>query len=117
MAVDVTSVVVRVQDIGDDEVESLALLFKLLSDANRLRIVALLMQGERCVCDIEAATRLQQNLVSHHLRVLRDANLIGCRRDGRWAYYRINRAELERVHPCVSMLFNPDHLSDARAAC
>ncbi len=112
-----TSVVVRAQDVGDDQAESLAPWFKLLSDANRLRIFALLLQGERCVCDIEVATRLQQNLVSHHLRVLRDANLIGCRRDGRWAYYHINRAELERVHLCVSMLFNPEHLGDARAAC
>jgi ArsR family transcriptional regulator len=90
---------------------------KLIADPNRLRIILLLTQGERCVCDIESGLGLRQNLISHHLSVLRRAGLIMDRRDGRWVYYRLkpealnqnvrslcgvldtSRAE-QRAHPC-----------------
>ncbi|HZU12112.1 MAG TPA: metalloregulator ArsR/SmtB family transcription factor [Chloroflexota bacterium] len=52
-------------------------------------ILALLAHGERCVCDIEAALALPQNLVSHHLAALRRGGLLSDRRAGRWVYYRL----------------------------
>lgn len=62
---------------------------QLLAEPNRLRILALLAHGERCVCDIEAALALPQNLVSHHLKVLKRRGLLQDRRSGRWVYYRL----------------------------
>ena len=47
--------------------EGLPAFLKLLAEPNRLRILMLLARGEQCVCDIEAALDLPQNLVSHHL--------------------------------------------------
>lgn len=92
-------------------------LLKLLGEPSRLRIFALLTQGERCVCDIEATMMMPQNLVSHHLRVLREAGLIEARREGRWAYYRINKAHLSEVYPMLCRLFDPSKVRDTRAAC
>ena len=92
-------------------------LLKLLSDYNRLKIFALLAQGERCVCDIEQEVNLAQNLVSHHLRVLREAKLIQSRRDSRWVYYSVNTAELATVYPALCALFNPACISQSKAAC
>ena len=92
-------------------------LLKLLSDYNRLKIFALLAQGERCVCDIEREVNLAQNLVSHHLRVLREARLIKARRDSRWVYYSVNTAELANVYPALCALFNPACISQTKAAC
>ncbi|MCL6509975.1 MAG: metalloregulator ArsR/SmtB family transcription factor [Anaerolineae bacterium] len=92
-------------------------LIKLLGEPNRLRIFALLTRGERCVCDIESAMAMPQNLVSHHLRVLREADLIEVRRDGRWAYYRVNKAYWARVYPALCRLFDPEQMSDAPARC
>jgi ArsR family transcriptional regulator len=92
-------------------------LLKVLSEPNRLRIFALLTQGECCVCDIESAVAMPQNLVSHHLRALRQAELIEVRRDGRWAYYRVNKVHLSRVYPSLCSLFDPKAMSDARAEC
>jgi ArsR family transcriptional regulator len=63
--------------------------FKALADENRLRILGMLLDGERCVCDLTAALETGQSLLSHHLRTLKDAGFVKDRRDGRWAYYSI----------------------------
>ena len=116
MGIDVTANVIPINEIASTSID-VALVLKTLGDANRLRIFALLRQGERCVCDIEAATRLPQNLVSHHLRALREVGLIECRRDGRWAYYAINSECLRRVQDTLGLLLDPATVSNTRAAC
>ena len=69
------------------DAEAVRPLLKVMSEPNRLRIFSLLTQGELCVCDIESAIGLPQNLVSHHLGVLREAGFIRARRAGQWVYY------------------------------
>ena len=70
--------------------DGLPAFLKLLADPNRLRILGVLTRGERCVCDIEAAVDLPQNLVSHHLAALKRAGIALDRRQGKWVYYRID---------------------------
>ena len=72
------------------ELESLAGIFKLLSDGTRLRILQLLAKGERNVSSLCQELKLPQPTVSHHLGLLRMNNLIGNRRDGKQVYYGIN---------------------------
>src|SRR5262252_3479152 len=64
-------------------------LFKALGDATRLRILALLVGGEICVCDIHDALRLPQPTVSRHLAYLRREGLVETRREGLWIHYRL----------------------------
>jgi ArsR family transcriptional regulator len=64
-------------------------LFKALADATRLRILALLVGGEICVCEIHGALKLPQPTVSRHLAYLRRSGLVATRRDGLWIHYRI----------------------------
>lgn len=90
---------------------------KALGEPQRLRIFTLLFAGERCVCDIEAAVRLPQNLVSYHLRSLREAGLVEARKDGRWMYYRINKMHLAKLQPAMADLFDVTLVSDAPAQC
>ncbi len=97
---------------ADADGEAVLPLIKLMSEPNRLRIFALLAGGELCVCEIEAAMRLPQNLISHHLGVLREAGLIRARRAGRWVHYAIDKAALARVYPAVCRLFNPECVGD-----
>lgn len=66
-----------------------AQLFKALSDETRLRILALLVQGELCVCDLMATLELPQSTVSRHLAYLRNAGLVEDRRQGVWMFYRL----------------------------
>ncbi len=80
------------------EVDAFARLFKVLADATRLRIVALLAHGELCVCHIEDALALSQPKVSRHLGSLR-GQVVTHRRAGAWVYYRLTRhtdADCER---------------------
>lgn len=70
-------------------VEQVSPFLRLLAEPNRLRILVLLTRGEQCVCEIEQALDLPQNLTSHHLAVLRRAGLLADRREGRWVYYRL----------------------------
>ena len=70
-----------------------AKLFKALSDETRLRILALLGEGELCVCDLMAILDLPQSTVSRHLATLRNAGLVEDRRQGVWMYYRLAQGE------------------------
>ena len=69
--------------------ESLETLFKALADRTRLRILALLAQGEVCVCDINGTLGIPQPTASRHLAYLRRSGLVQDRREGLWVYYRI----------------------------
>jgi ArsR family transcriptional regulator len=69
--------------------------YKALADRTRLRILALLMDGEVCVCDIHDTLRLPQPTASRHLAYLRRAGLVEARREGTWKHYRL--AELDPV--------------------
>lgn len=49
----------------------------------------MLTSGQRCVCDIQERTGVAPNLLSYHLRVLREAGLVEATRRGRWVDYRL----------------------------
>jgi ArsR family transcriptional regulator len=70
--------------------EAQASLFKALAHPARLAILALLQDGEHCVCHIEAHLGLRQAYISQQLAVLRAAGLVQDRRDGWNVYYCIS---------------------------
>ncbi len=82
---------------SDDEVERLARLFHALSDETRLRIVAKLLSGEQCVCNLTDALEAGQSRLSFHLKALKDAGLVTDRRDGRWIHYALNHEALSGI--------------------
>lgn len=61
-----------------------------LAEPTRLRIVGLLGEGTCCVCDVRDAVDVAPNLLSYHLRVLREAGLVSATRRGRWIDYRLD---------------------------
>ncbi len=69
--------------------ESRAQVFAALSDPIRLHILDLLDAVERCVCDLQEQIDAAPNLLSYHLRVLRDVGLVESSRRGRWVDYRL----------------------------
>ena len=75
-----------------------AQLFHALSDETRLGILAMLRDGERCVCDLQTDLDAAQSRLSFHLKVLREAGLVIDRREGRWAYYSINPQAMTELH-------------------
>lgn len=75
--------------------------FRALGDPTRLRILELVARGEQCVCELAEAIDVPQPLLSHHLKILRQAGFISSRKEGRWHYYAMNR---ERLEACVCVL-------------
>ncbi|NPV58398.1 MAG: helix-turn-helix transcriptional regulator [Actinobacteria bacterium] len=80
------------------DIEDLSHVLKILCDMNRLRIMCLLFEGEKCVCDIEQQLLLSQPLVSHHLGVLREAGFVSVRRKGTWSYYSLVRERIDELN-------------------
>jgi ArsR family transcriptional regulator len=78
------------------EVENLARTLKKISEPNRLKILCLLKDGEKCVCDIWQCLKLPQNLVSHHLKVLKDLNLVSSKKVGLKVFYRLNQKVVKK---------------------
>lgn len=69
-----------------------------LSEPKRLRILDILRDGEHCVCNLVDHMDAGQSLLSHHLKVLKEAGLVADRKEGRWSHYRLvpeAAAELE----------------------
>ena len=67
----------------------LADVYRALADETRLRILALLRDGEVCVCHLQGSLRLPQPTISRHLAYLRKSKLVEARRDGVWMHYRL----------------------------
>lgn len=80
------------------DAERAVTLFHALSDATRLEILAMLRDGERCVCELQEQLDAAQSRLSFHLKVLREAGILADRREGRWMYYRIVPDALREVH-------------------
>jgi ArsR family transcriptional regulator, arsenate/arsenite/antimonite-responsive transcriptional repressor len=66
--------------------------FAALADPVRLRLIGVLAGGGRCVCDLQEQVPVAPNLLSYHLRVLREAGLVTASKRGRWVDYRLDGA-------------------------
>lgn len=64
--------------------------FKVLSETTRLRIIALLLNREMCVCEIECSLELTQSNASRHLTALTRSGILTKRKQAQWTYFRIN---------------------------
>lgn len=82
------------------EAESVSEAFALLAHPVRLQLLDVLArnEGRVCVCDLEAAVPVKQPTVSHHLRLLREAGVVGSEKVGQWVYYHIRRDRAAMLH-------------------
>ena len=87
----------RENAISEREIERLSLIYKVLGDSNRLKIVMALRKVEMCVCDLAAFTGLSESAVSHQLRRLKDLALVKKRRAGQILYYSLDDAYVARI--------------------
>jgi ArsR family transcriptional regulator len=78
-------------DVERQKAARMAAVAKALGDPVRLQLVDVLRRhaGQVCVCELVPLFDLSQPTVSHHLKVLRDAGIVGSERPGLWAYYYV----------------------------
>jgi ArsR family transcriptional regulator len=93
------------QALEREEAEELALVLKALADPARLRLLSLIQAqpgGEACVCHLVEPLGLSQATVSHHLKALLNAGLVGREQRGSWAYYRVEPEALGSVRALLA---------------
>jgi ArsR family transcriptional regulator len=91
-------------DITPDRAERLARLARALSDPIRVQLVDVLRRhaGRVCVCELVPLFAVSQPTLSHHLKVLREAGMVGVERRGLWAYYYVTPEALEELESWLS---------------
>lgn len=90
--------------------------FHALADPIRVEVVALLADGERCVCDLMADLDLAQSRLSWHLKTLSDAGLVVARREGRWNYYALDADAFAEARGILDAM-KPSRRVAVRSAC
>src|SRR3954447_10239748 len=91
-------------DIDQEAARRMGTIAKALGDPIRMQLVDVLVKhaGEVCVCELVPLFDLSQPTVSHHLKVLREAGIVGPERRGLWAYYYVNPDSLEELSTWLS---------------
>ncbi len=74
---------------NDELMTDLAGLFKMFSDPTRVKILNILLDGEKCVSDVAAQMNMSAAAVSHHLRMLRQGSLVIDNRQGKEVFYSL----------------------------
>ena len=85
--------------------EQLAQAFKALGDRHRLKILNLIAADENiCACDILKEFDFSQPTLSHHIKILLSANLIQCRKEGKWVHYTLDEATIRDLQKVLDDL-------------
>jgi ArsR family transcriptional regulator len=106
--------------VADQTIPEAAAILKALADPNRLRIFAHLMTGDSCNCELNEKLGLAPNLLSHHLRILKQAGLINSRPDAvdaRWIYYAVARATVDHWHHWFAYFLDPARIREQPMLC
>ncbi len=74
-----------------------AVMFKAFCDENRVQILQLLRDGEKCACRILDEMQITQPTLSHHMKILCDSGVVVGRKEGKWMHYSISEDGLENV--------------------
>ncbi len=80
-----------------EELDKLAMLFKLFDDSTRLSILNTLMDGEKCVNDISLVLKMSQSSISHQLKILKQGDLVRDRKEGKNVFYSIKDDHVKTI--------------------
>jgi len=90
--------------------KKIALVFKALSDENRIRILKLLHGGEKCACKLLEELNISQPTLSHHMKILCDAGIVSGRKEGKWMHYTICCDGVQNIRAIMQELLSPDKI-------
>lgn len=79
------------------EISDIARIYKALCDENRVSIIKLLQDGEKCACHISEHLGLSQSKLSYHMKILCESGLVDCWSVGKWTHYQISQDGAKRA--------------------
>lgn len=81
-----------------------AKVFKAFDDVNRLQILEMLRESEKCACVILEDLQISQSTLSHHMKILCDSGIVTGRKEGKWTYYSISKDGSQKASELVKLL-------------
>ncbi len=99
--------------MAEDVLELKASVLKALGQPTRLKILELLRDGERCVCEIFPAIQEEQSNVSRHLALLKAAGILASRKEGQMVHYRVRDPQVFKLLDGVNALLKA-HMEERR---
>jgi ArsR family transcriptional regulator len=81
----------------DEQLYDLADFCKVVGDTTRIKILHALLVAEMCVCDISNLLNVSQSAVSHQLRILRQADLVSFRKQGKVVFYSLKDDHIRQI--------------------
>ena len=88
-----------------------AKVFRALCDPKRLAILEQLRTGEKCACVLQEPMELTQSGLSYHMKILCESGIVASRQEGKWTYYWLGQAGLERAMALLAALMPDQPLS------
>lgn len=79
------------KEISSEEIERICKNLRVLANPTRLRIAYLLYKRDYCVCELVYKLEEKQNLISHHLAVMKQSGIVDSYNHSKWKYYRLNQ--------------------------
>ncbi|MDD6307390.1 MAG: metalloregulator ArsR/SmtB family transcription factor [Clostridiales bacterium] len=86
------------------ENKKMAAMFKAFGDENRIQILQLLKDGEKCACHLLEGMKITQPTLSHHMKLLCDAGIVTGRKEGKWMHYSISEKGLREMEEYLAQL-------------
>ncbi len=77
-------------EVNEMRLADVSLICKALGDSNRLEIVQMLSNGEKCGCSLLERFSITQPTLSHHMKILVECGLVNDRKEGKWHHYSLN---------------------------
>ncbi len=86
------------------DLEKTAKIFKAFCDPNRIMILELIKNNEKCGCELQETLDIPQSTLAHHMKVLCDSGVVKGRKDGKWTHYSIDENNAVDVLKTISNL-------------
>ena len=106
----------EVDSMEHDE-KKIAAVFKAFCDENRIRILRLLLSGEKCACKLLEELSISQPTLSHHMKILCDSGVVVGRKEGKWMHYSISSEGAEDAVKYLHELTNVTCSKSENSCC
>lgn len=97
--------------------QSHAHVFRALGDENRLRILEMLRQGEKCACMLIDQLQMGQSALSYHMKILVESGIVESWQVGKWTHYKLSEKGGERACQLLKELTTPDASKQTDTCC
>lgn len=91
--------------------------FKAFADENRLKVLELLKNGEKCACTLQEELPIGQSTLSHHMKILVESGVVSVRKDKKWSYYALSDEGVARTTARLSTLLTKTYEELERCHC